>query len=453
MKKKKFKEQVEMIREAFGYINRFKNETFVIKINSSLITHPSFPILIADLVLLHRMGIRIILVPGAKQRINEILDTYAIPYEFKNGIRVTTPEAIPFIKMASFDVSNKVMTLLAENNTNAIIGNWVKARSIGVRDGIDYKFSGIVDNIKTDIVLKILEEGMVPIFPTIGWSATGIPYNISSNELAMAISKELQAAKLFFLTDFGGIPVNGFKLSPDAYVTSEGIISQLTVGEAGSLLDQNPSQVQGTVMELLSLGYNACSGNVRRVHIVDGRVEGMLLKEIFSNRGFGTMIYSNQHENIRKMAYNDIPFSLNIMKDAIEEDILISRSPETLKEKLDDFVVYEVDGTIHGCGALHRYPGKIAEVAGIAVDSTYANLGIGKKILSYLIEKATKDKIKKVFVLTTQASDWFQDIGFKESTIDDLPVQRKKTYNRKRKSRVLIYTISKARRSKILSSE
>ena len=168
MKKKKFKEQVETIREAFGYINRFKNETFVIKINSSLITHPSFPILIADLVLLHRMGIRIVLVPGAKQRIDEILNTYNIPYEFKNGIRVTTPETVPFIKMASFDVSNKVMTLLAENNTNAIIGNWVKARSIGVRDGIDYKFSGIVDNIKTDIILKILEEGMVPIFPNKG---------------------------------------------------------------------------------------------------------------------------------------------------------------------------------------------------------------------------------------------------------------------------------------------
>lgn len=453
MEKKKFKEQVETIREAFGYINRFRNETFVIKINSSLITHPSFPILIADLVLLHRMGIRIILVPGAKQRINEILDTYNIGYEFVKGIRITQPEAVPFIKMASFDVSNKVMTLLAENNTNAIIGNWVKARSIGVRNGTDYKFSGIVDSIKTDIIMKILDERMVPIFPNIGWSATGKPYNISSNELAMSISKELNAAKLFFLTDFGGIPADRFKLTPDTVVTGEGIISQLTVEQAGNLIDQNPSQVRGITMELLSLGYNACRGNVRRVHIVDGRAEGMLLKEIFSNRGFGTMIYSNQHENIRKMTYNDIPFVMSIMEDAIDEDILVSRSPDSLKEKLDDFVVYEVDGTIHGCGALHRYPGKTAEVAGSAVDSSYTNLGTGKKILSYLIETATKAKIKKVFVLTTQSSDWFQSIGFKEGKIEDLPAERKKTYNKKRKSRVLIYTISKARRSKIIGSE
>ena len=83
----------------------------------------------------------------------------------------------------------------------------------------------------------------------------------------------------------------------------------------------------------------------------------------------------------------------------------------------------------------------------------YANLGTGKKILSYLIETATKANIKKVFVLTTQSSDWFQDTGFKDGKIEDLPAERKKTYDKKRKSRVLIYPISKARRSNVISSE
>ena len=453
MEQKRFKSQVETIRQAFGYINRFRNETFVIKISSPLITHPSFPILIADLVLLHRMGIRIVIVPGSRQRIDEILDTYGIGYEYVHGVRVTPPEAVPFIKMASFDVSNKVMTLLADNNTHAIIGNSVKARSIGVRNGTDYKFSGMVDSIKTDIITKTLDDGMVPIFPNIGWSATGKPYNISSNELAMAISRELNAAKLFFLTDFGGIPAQGHTLPPDTYVTSSGIISQLTVEEAGHLLDRDAPGAMHVGMELLSLAYTACRSGVKRVHILDGRAEGMILKEIFSNRGFGTMIYSNQHENIRKMRHSDIPYVMSIMEDAIEEESLVSRSPETLQEKMDDFMVYEVDGTIHGCGALHQHQGKTTEIAGIAVDLTYANLGIGKKIVSFLIETATKMKSIKVFVLTTQASDWFQDLGFKEGKIEELPAERKKAYNKKRGSRVLIYTISKARRSKIISSE
>lgn len=453
MNKQKLKEHVDTIRQAFGYINRFKNETFVIKIDSSLLTRHSFPILIADLVLLHRMGIRIILVPGTKDRIDAILKTFHVDYLFVNGIRISSPESIPFIKMASFDVSNKVMTLLAENNTNAVIGNWVKARSIGVRDGIDYLCTGSVDKINTPIVKKILEEGMIPIFPNIGWSASGKPYNISSNELAITIAKEMQAAKLFFLTDFGGISSKGLAVPPDVYVTSGGIISQFTVSEAGSFLDLNTARSNEPVMQLVSLAYDACKSGVSRVHIVNGKVEGMLLKEIFSNRGFGTMIYSNQHENIRPMHYNDIPFVQSIMEDAMDDGILVQRTADYLEEKINDFVVYEVDGTTHGCGALHTHPQKTGEIAGIAVDAAYANLGIGRKILSYLIEQATKRKLKKLFVLTTQTADWFATLGFKRGKIADLPVEKKKNYNRKRNSRVLVYTISQSRRGKLVTSE
>lgn len=450
---KQLKEQVDTIRQAFGYINRFKNETFVIKIDSALITHPSFPILITDLVLLHKMGIRIVLVPGTTNRINEILTSFNISSEFIDSIRVTTLEAIPFIKMAAFDVSNKVMTLLAENNTDAVIGNWVKARSIGVRNGIDYLYSGSVDKITTPIVKKILEDGMIPIFPNIGWSPTGKPYNLSSNELAVTIAKELKAAKLFFLTSFGGISAKDYAIPSGTYTANNGLITQLTVTEAGAFIDMNSDHANEPEMELVTLAYDACQSEVTRVHIVDGKVEGMLLKEIFSNRGLGTMIYSNQHENIRPMNFNDIPFVLSIMEDSVDESILIHRTSEFLEERINDFVLYEVDGIIHGCGALHRYAGKSAEIASIAVDAMYANLKIGNKIISYLIEKATKAKMKKVFVLTTQTSDWFQQIGFKEGTVEDLPAERKKTYNKKRKSRVLFYSISKSRRSKLVTSE
>ncbi len=447
------KEQVDTIRQAFGYINRFKNETFVIKIDSALITHPSFPILITDLALLHKMGIRVVLVPGTTNRINEILHSFNVKSPFVEGIRVTPLEAVPFIKMASFDVSNKVMTLLAENNTNAIIGNWVKARCIGVRNGIDYEYSGIVDKISTPIVKKILEEGMIPIFPNIGWSPTGKPYNLSSNELAVSIAKALKAAKLFFLTEFGGIHSKKYTVTDDTFVSDDDTIPQLTVTEAGAFIDLNSTLAREPEMEMVTLAYDACRSGVTRVHIVDGRIEGMLLKEIFSNRGFGTMIYSNQHENIRPMHYNDIPFVLSIMEDAVDEGILIPRTSEYLEEKVNDFVVYEVDGIIHGCGALHPYAGKTAEIAGVAVDAMYANLGIGKKIISYLIEKATKAKIKKVFVLTTQTSDWFQQVGFKRGSREELPAGKKEAYNQKRKSRVLFYTISRSRRSKTLVSE
>jgi len=445
MDKQHLKEQVETIRQAFGYINRFKNETFVIKIESSLLTSPFFPLLIKDIAILHDMGIRIVLVPGAKTRIDEVLAAYNMHSRTINNIRISPPEAIPFIKMAAFDVSNTVMTMLAANNTNAVIGNWVRAKSIGVLKGVDFKNSGAVERLQTDIIRNVLEEGLVPIFPNIGWNAKGKPYNLSSNELAYTISSELKAAKLFFITDFGGISAQGLALPENVYVTSENYIAQLTIDEAKKLLALNKHAPAGQALELVSLAHRACAAGVQRVHVIDGRVEGMLLKEIFSNRGFGTMIYVNQFENIRPMQFADIPDVLRIMQPLIEKEILVARTAEQLEATLSDYCVYEVDGTVHGCGALHEY-GNQAEIAGIAVDTPYNNLGIGEKIVSYCKGKAIEKKLKQVFVLTTQSADWFLKLGFAETTFDNLPAERKLTYNKKRKSLILAQKLLQTRK-------
>ena len=114
----RIKEQAELIRQVFEYAHAFKGKTFVIKIDWPVINHSFFPILVRDLVLLHRQGIQIILVPGAKQRIDEVLLRYSIDWKTVGGIRISTPESIPFIKMAAFDVSNRLMTQLAENNAH-----------------------------------------------------------------------------------------------------------------------------------------------------------------------------------------------------------------------------------------------------------------------------------------------------------------------------------------------
>jgi amino-acid N-acetyltransferase len=445
MDKLQLKEQVETIRQAFGYINRFRGETFVIKIDSSLLSSQYFPILIKDLVLLHQVGVRIVLVPGARHRIDEILETYKIRCKTIKGVRISPSDAIPYIKMAAFDVCNRIMTLLAENSANAIIGNWVKARAIGVRNGIDYQCSGQVEKLQTGIVKRILEEGQIPIFPNIGWNATGQPYNISSNELALTISRELNAAKLFFITDFGGISAKKFKIPKSVYISSEDVISQMNIQESGNFLDLNAKAKQSVETELVSLAYHACKDGVRRVHIVDGRIEGMVLKEIFSNRGLGTMIYANQLDNVRPMAQGDIPEVLRVMEPFVAEQVLVPRTSEELEQKLADFSVYEVDGTIHGCGALHCFSDKSGEIAGVAIDQAYLNLGTGRKIVAWLIEKASKLKLKKVFVLTTQTADWFSEIGFTAGKISDLPEEKRKTYNTKRNSRILTYTISSHR--------
>jgi amino-acid N-acetyltransferase len=442
MDKSILKEQVEIIRQTFGYINQFKGRTFVITIESSLVSHALFPVFIRDLVLLHRMGINIILVPGARERIDEILKKYNVKCKTVNGVRISPPEAIPLIKMAAFDVSNTIMTMLTESGAHAAIGNWVKAKSLGVRNGVDYQSSGVVEKVQVDIVQKVLSEGLIPIFPNIGWSAKGKPYNLSSNQLSYSIAVAMNAAKLFFTVDQLGIRVDTYKIPKEVYVSSDGIISQLKVAQAGAFLDLNMTAAYDEQLELVSLAYKACKNGVERVHIVDGRVEGMVIKEVFSNRGFGTMIYANQHDNIRSMTIADVPEVFGLMQPAIEEELLVPRTIVELEEKMDDYIVYEVDGTIHGCCALHAFSDKQGEIAGIVVDEMYKSLNIGSRMVSYQIERATVMKLKSVFVLTTQASDWFSQIGFSPISLHELPRERQKKYNRRRNALILRYKLS-----------
>ncbi len=436
-------DQVDTIRTAFSYINRFKGHTFVIRIDGTLLAHPLFPVLIKDIVLLKKMGIRIALVPGARERIDEILATYNIVCRYVNNIRVTPPEAMPFVRLAAFDVTNQIMTLLSEDNCDAVVGNWVKAHRLGVIGGVDFMSSGAVDKIKTDIVESLLASGFIPIFPNIGWSGTGKPYNISSAELALTVAAALKASKLFFITAFGGIRTEGFTIPPGVYVTPENTVPQLTAPQARAFLDLNNKNEKSAQYEIVSMAFRACEAGIERVHVIDGREEGMLLKEIFSNRGLGTMIYGDPHENIREAVQGDIPDILRLMRPFIKENALVPRSREDISSKISDYALYEVDGTLHACGALHVFPDKSAEIAGIAVDRMYANFGTGKKLVTSLINKAAGLGLDRVFLLTTRTADWFLELGFTEGDLSTLPEEKRVAYNKVRNSLVLFYDLSR----------
>ncbi|HET6487504.1 MAG TPA: amino-acid N-acetyltransferase [Spirochaetia bacterium] len=446
MERSMLAEQVELIRQVFEYAHRFQGKTFVMKIDGALLEENYFPLLVKDLVLLYRQGIRIILVPGAKKRIDEVLDRYHIPWKTEGGVRVSTPEALPFIKMAAFDVSNQLMTQLAANNVDGVIGNWVKARGLGVLKGVDYQQTGVVERVDVDIIRKVLAEGLIPIFPNIGWNALGTPYNISSNDLAAALAGALGAEKLFFIYGSQAAIGPGYRLPEGVATTQDGVVVYLSVPEAHALRNLNQDRSSEEMMEVIGLACRACAEGVNRVHVLNAEIEGVVLKEIFSSRGGGMMIYSNEHENVRGMTPRDIPEVLRIMRPFMEREILLVRTEADLAARLDEFVVYDVDGIIHACGALHPSKGMpgTAEIAAIAVDETYAGLGIGKRILTYLLAWAGRLGLRQVHALTTQTADWFAQFGFREGSVTDLPEERRRSYNRQRNSRVLLLDLPAA---------
>ncbi len=433
-------DHVEIIREVFRYTQAFREKTFVLQLDDSVADESILSELVRDLVLLQRTGIRIVLVAGARRRIDEILERYGVDCEKRRGIRVATPEAIPFIKMAAFDVANRIMTSLSGLGVNAVIGNWVHARSLGVVDGVDFQDAGVVDKIRADLLGGVIDQGSIPILPCVGWSSAGKPYNLSSRELAASLAISLHAGKLFFVSAFDGLPAADYSTDDTIDSAPDGRISRMSVDQAARFIELNPRD-DDLGVELVRLALNAARDGVERVHLVDGRADGAVLREIFSNLGVGTMIYTNEYQSIRGMRRDDVPDVHRLMRPLVERGLLVPRSEIDLADLHSDFVVFETDGMVHGCGALHLYGNDQAEIAGLAVDPQYDHLGIGRRIVTYLIERARGTGVERVFALTTQASDWFEQFGFVPGGVADVPDRKQSAYDHSRKSRILIYDI------------
>jgi amino-acid N-acetyltransferase len=431
----KHREQVDLIREVFYYQSRFAGKTIVLKIDYPILNAPHFPQLLKDLAMLRATGIEIILVPGAREWIDAVLKEYDTESEYVGGVRIATQDSIPFIRMAAFDVANRLMTLLTAFQANAVIGNFIRARGIGVVDGVDFQNSGRVEKILTESLQQILDQGMIPIFPCIGWNAAGKPYNLASDDIALAVAEALQAEKLFFVTASDGFLETRFTLPPGLVKNSDGRVARLSLEEAEQVLSLNAGNTDPD-LKYLAFSLAACRKGTERAHVVDGRMEGAILREIFSNLGIGTMVYGSEYESIRPMNADDIGDVMRLMQPLVKEGILINRTEDDLMGRQGDFVVYSIDGVVHACGSLHDYGEGQGEIAAIATNPVYSHLSMGRKILSYLVEKAVRVGMTRVFVLTTQTVDWFEQLGFVEATLESLPAKKRDTYNHARKSRI-----------------
>ncbi len=421
----------ENIRDVIRYLQKFKNAVIVIYLDDKTIHSPLYSSHIRDIALLHSIGLKVVIIPGARTRIDEILSSAKIDWKYKNNCRVTTEEAMPLIKMAAFDVSNTVMTSLAANNITATIGNWVRSRAKGVVDGFDFGTAGEIDKLQVDAIKSVLDSGFIPIFPCIGWNSVGHPYNISSISLAQKVAIELKADKLFFVMWDKHLNKKDFITKEEITLHENGDIAAMSVDDAQIFAQKNQSE-----SDLISLAVQACKNGVTRVHIVDGKTDGVIPTEIFSNLGSGTMIFVNNYGKIRKMQQTDIPSVLSLMRPFIESGKLLPRTEEQLSQIFGDYIVYEIDGTIHACSALHFYDDGQAEIAAVAVEENFAKMGIGPKMIEYLIEMAKSKNAKSIFILTTQASDWFEKLGFVLGSVESLPKQRKKIWSSDRNSKV-----------------
>ena len=432
---------MELIREAFLYQSRFAGETVVFKIEFPVTESSGFSYLMKDIALLAKTGIKVVIVPGSTEYVSRVLRDHAIESSFVRGERVTTENAMQYVEMAAFHAATRFVTAFSASRLDALIGNFVRARGRGVVDGLDFEKTGTVDKIFSEGIVRAQDAGMIPILPCIGWSSAGKAYNVSSSGIAAAVCAALRAIKLVIVTAGRTLGADGVLLPPDVERDEDGAILRLSPASARRILqlneaeaDKNPAN--GKLCAALRLTLGALDTGVERVHIVNGEEEGVILRELFSNLGAGTMIHAGEYDAIRAVRTADIPDMLRLMEPLMQKGILLRRSAEDIQQKKDDYAVFVIDGAIHACAALHDWGEGQAEVAALAADPMYSSMGAGRRLVRYLLEKAAKQGFTRVFALTTRSLDWFEQLGFRQAQVSSLPARKRALYDHARGSKV-----------------
>jgi len=427
---------VSWFRQATPYIHAHRGRTFVIAVGGEAVAAGGLPSLVHDIALLHGLGIRLVLVHGARPQIEERLARRGAEIRYVKDLRITDDAALACVKEAAGVVRVELEALLSLGLANSPMagvripvasGNFVTARPLGVIDGIDHRHTGAVRRIDRRALQQRLADGAVALMPPIGYSPTGEVFNLSAADVAGSAAAALGADKLIFLTEAGTLADS--KGQPVSNVLARDVEGLLATG------DGMPREIAAC----LHAAALACRSGVRRVHLVPRQVDGALLRELFTRDGIGTLISGEPFEGLRPARVEDVTGVLELLRPLEEAGILVPRSRERLETEIERFFVMERDGTAIACAALYPYPAEaMGELACVAVHPDYRKQQRGDKLLRHIEAIARAAGIGRLFVLTTQTAHWFRERGFQSASLTDLPMEKQALYNDRRNSQVYI---------------
>ncbi|GAB5412524.1 MAG: amino-acid N-acetyltransferase [Congregibacter sp.] len=427
---------IAWFRNTAPYINLHRGSTFVVVIPSEMAGNEELSGLLHDVALLSSLGVRIVLVQGCRTLIDDALEAAGITSEMQAQRRITTHDAMPIIQQVCgaqrLDLEARISTSLpnspmAGSKLRVASGNFVLAQPLGVVDGVDYQFTGRVRRIDRKAIQMLLDEGMLVLLSTIGFSPSGEAFNLTLSDVAISVAKTLKADKLLLLGRSEGIHDDQGKL-----------VRQSVAEDCTQILPADPEE-----QRLLAIAKTACDAGVTRCHIVSGRDRDALLTELFTTDGSGTLITRQPYEQSRWANINDVGGIIDLIAPLEEEGVLLKRSRERLEGEISRFRILVRDGRIIACAALYPFPeDRSAELACIVSHPDYRGEKRAQRLLTELEAAAVEQGLSDVFVLTTQTAHWFLEQGFVEGSIDTLPQERQALYNLQRNSKVFKKTLT-----------
>jgi amino-acid N-acetyltransferase len=430
---------VAWFRQSSPYIHAHRGKVLVLSFAGEALASERFSSLIHDIALLSGLGMKLVLVPGARPQIEERLKLRNADMQIANGLRITDEVALECVKDAAGNVRVEIEALLSMGLANSPMagarirvasGNHVTARPIGVVDGIDYQHTGEVRRVDAQAIHAHLDKGSIVLIPPLGYSPTGEVFNINAADVASAVAMALGADKLIYLSE--GDPLG----------RRSSAASSLVPREVDALIKRRRSMPEELV-RILCNAAQACRTGVKRAHVLDRRREGVILRELFTRDGAGLLVTQEPYEQIRRAGIDDVGGILELIEPLEQSGALVKRSRELLEQEVGQFQVIERDGSIIACAALYPFAAdKMGELACLAVHPEYRGGGRGDQLLERMELQARQAGLDTVFVLSTRTSHWFRERGFVPAGVDQLPGKRRDLYNWQRRSKVFVKLLS-----------
>ena len=425
----------QLLRDAAPYIHDHRGKTMVLAFAGEALLEQGMEALASDVALLSSLGVRLVLVPGSRPQIEAELREAGIESRVHVGLRITGEAELEHVKSAVAVQTLEMVARLSQSMPNTplegarlsvVTSNIVIARPAGVREGVDLGWTGEVRKIEKTRLISLLDAGHLLLQPCLGTSPTGEIFNLRAEDIAVEIAASIKADKLIFLTESTN------RLPP-----------MLTVNEAASM--QGSESLKAEFRLHLASAVQAVRRGVERVHLVNRHGEGALLSELFTREGNGTLVTAEPLERLRRATIDDVGGILELIRPLEEEGILVRRPREQLELEIDRYFVVDLDGRIIATAALHPFDrAGVAELACLTVHADYQRGGRASQLLRQIEREVSNRGLSGLFVLTTHTTHWFLEHGFRQATVDELPVERQSIYNAQRNSKVLIKALAAA---------
>lgn len=427
---------VAWVRAAAPYIHAFRGKTFVLGFGGEVAGAHLVEKLAYDCNLLAALGVRLVLVHGARPQIEAELTRRGLISRYHKGLRVTDAAALECVKAAVAVTRLEVEAQLSQGLPNTPMagsymrvtgGNFVTAKPVGVVDGVDYGFTGAVRKVIAEEIAADLDQQNVVLMSSLGVSPAGEIFNMSMEAVAEAVAVALKAEKLIYLCD-----------APGLLDARGGLIEAITADDAEAMLNAGEGLTEDLDL-YLPCAIRAVRQGVGRAHLIDRDKDGGLLLEFFTPQGVGTVLTRDPLFRLREATVEDVGALGSVIAPMEADGTLVRRSRERLEQEIERFTVVEYDGVLVGCAALYPFMDeRAAEMACVAVVPEHRGAGLGEMLLRRIEVRSRSLGVERLFVLTTRTADWFRERGFREVPPAELPRQKLEMYDVSRRSKVFM---------------